>query len=362
MKQAIGQGVDVGMLMTSCYSGYWTVKPQLNVSAMTAAGPKKMSESWAQSQSLSRATGSIYASAVLQALIKMEEPTMTQEHGSTTYVDMDGLISSSTYAELSRVIYRTLLDDVDSMGAVHHITFSAQDDTWGTEWRQRSGIPLNSYKERWEMLRRIPVDTADPITDRCPKAQHNQTSPGQTSAELSQGLCGSSSVCGLREVVQSMAEGYMLSFPGRDSYASNVYHYTFRNLVSGKGVVEPDELNFLFDILNYRLSSMRLASDYASFLSLPISDCFAHDTDAWIQDVLLAGRQHEPARQVAREKWNHYEAAHDLVDDARIFDAALPDQGWSYSKPCDYLAVGLVESGMTLEQVEIALKKLQARK
>ncbi|KAI9770398.1 MAG: hypothetical protein M1840_003284 [Geoglossum simile] len=362
MKQAIGKGIDVSILMTSCYSGCWIVNPQLTVSAMTAAGPENMSESWAQSQSSSRTTGSIYASAVLQALIKMEEPTMTQEHGSTTCVDRDDLISSSTYAELSRVICRTLLDDVDTMGEDHGIKFSAQNDVWETEWRQRSGIPLGPYKERWEMLRSVPVDTADPCTNRCPRAQCDEASPSQASAKFSYGLRGSSSVRGLRGVVQSMAENYMLSFPGRDSFAPNVYHYTFRNMVLGKVVVDDDQLVDLFDILHYRLSGMRLASEYASILSLPLPDCFAHNTDAWIQDISLAGRQHDPAGQAAREKRNHYKAIHSLVYDAQIFDAALRDQGWDYSKPCDYLAVGLAESGMTLEQAEIAVKKLQACK
>jgi len=73
---------------------------------------------------------------------------MTQEHDSTTYVNINNLISFSTYTELLRVIYRTLLNDMNNIGENYNIKFLVQNDLWETEWRQRSKIPLGLYKER----------------------------------------------------------------------------------------------------------------------------------------------------------------------------------------------------------------------
>ncbi|KAI9784487.1 MAG: hypothetical protein M1839_002144 [Geoglossum umbratile] len=219
LKQAIGSTVEVGMLLTSCYSGGWVIQPQLNVTVMTAAGPKEESESWSKSESSGCALGSIYASAVVQALFKMKYPSATQYQGTPLWESLQQQeITSSTFAEFARVIYRTLVDDVDSLGQLHDVRFSAQDDAWETEWRPRSGIPLNIFKERWEMLRSIPIDTADPRTNRTPHAGESRLLGDQTDIQLGEGLQGSMIICGIHGVTQMMAYHYLNSFPGNDHH------------------------------------------------------------------------------------------------------------------------------------------------
>jgi hypothetical protein len=59
------------MLLTSCYSGGSLLQPNLNVSGLTAAGPRSPSLSWTATLG-GRSHESIYSTAVREALTKME--------------------------------------------------------------------------------------------------------------------------------------------------------------------------------------------------------------------------------------------------------------------------------------------------
>lgn len=137
---ANGRVPQISLLSTSCFSG-WAIVYSLNISAMMAADHTLESCSWNLSKALGRNCGSIYAPTVLQALLKME-------NGASNEVDFD----SPTHAELCRVIHTTLCNDVDRHGEQHQIMFAPQDDKWEMEWKARSGIPLQHFKEKWELL------------------------------------------------------------------------------------------------------------------------------------------------------------------------------------------------------------------
>lgn len=67
------------MLLTSCYSGVWVLQPNLRISALTAASAEKPSWSWPSSLR-GRSHGSVHATAVREALIKMKDEKVTQQH------------------------------------------------------------------------------------------------------------------------------------------------------------------------------------------------------------------------------------------------------------------------------------------
>ncbi|KAI9765039.1 MAG: hypothetical protein M1840_007864 [Geoglossum simile] len=361
LKQAIGSKVDVGMLLTSCFSGGWVIQPRLNITAMAAAGPDITSESWSKSESSGRASGSIYASAVVQALFKMEHPLATQfqDMPPSSSIPQEEM-SSSSFAEFARVIYRTLVDDVDSLGYCHDIRFSVQDDAWEAEWRPRSGIPLNGFRERWEMLRSIPVDTADPRTNRTPHAEEFHLATGQTDIQLSEGLRGSIAIRGIGRVTQMMAYRYLNSFPGNDHQGGNAQHGKIRDFLAGKGY--PHEAESLYPVLVYRICSMELATDYKDYLSLTFPSCDFCDFDAWYHDICLTCRQEGPPGRAARQKLKYFQDVRRCIGVSRIFDPALPGQGWTYTKPHDYFAAAMCNSNLTLTEVEQAVAKLQAFK
>jgi hypothetical protein len=61
-----------------------------------------------------------------------------------------------TYIEMAQPLFETA-KKIDHFGEYRCIHFAAQDDEWQTEYRRPLGLPLASYKDRWESLRKIPA-------------------------------------------------------------------------------------------------------------------------------------------------------------------------------------------------------------
>lgn len=61
------------------------------------------------------------------------------------------VVLSSTFAALEATIHETLTTEVDVREG-NMISFSAQDDAWGIEWKARTGFSLTSYLQKWESL------------------------------------------------------------------------------------------------------------------------------------------------------------------------------------------------------------------
>lgn len=87
----------------------------------------------------------------------MEDENVTQFHPHPSGQELVEELQSSSYAKLTRVIHSTLLNNVDLLGDRHIIHFSAKDDMWEQEWRQRFGFLLSTFKSRWDELPRMPI-------------------------------------------------------------------------------------------------------------------------------------------------------------------------------------------------------------
>lgn len=74
------------------------LQPNLDISALKAAS---VSGSWPSSLR-GRSHGSVYATAVREALVKMEDEKITQRHPAPSGDVPDEAIHSSSYAELAR--------------------------------------------------------------------------------------------------------------------------------------------------------------------------------------------------------------------------------------------------------------------
>ncbi|KAF6238615.1 hypothetical protein HO173_003121 [Letharia columbiana] len=142
--------VSITMIATSCYSGGWTCNPQLNLSTMAAAGSERVSLSWRFSGSTGRACGSMFTTALVQKLTRVgatNKPLIDEDEDCELTEDQE-----ETYAEFTRTVHEHLLKDLDRRGYEHELAFGAQDDAWTMCWRERTGIPLGQFKERWENL------------------------------------------------------------------------------------------------------------------------------------------------------------------------------------------------------------------
>lgn len=178
---------------------------------MTAAGDEQESGAWASSASCGRAGGSIYATAVLNALVQTAE---IHREG----VDESEAMSCPTYINLCCAVHQAYKESDPFYGS-HGVPFAARDDMWESEWRTRSGFPLLDYQKKWEELR--------------------QVSPGQPAFDSvpTLGFAGSIEK-GFHNVVRAKARAYADSFPGADNLAPNLpLHSLFGPSVATRGPV-----------------------------------------------------------------------------------------------------------------------------
>lgn len=321
LHEAIHPNVDLTLVMTSCFSGGWLVKPytdsrlsvvkRLNVSGTAAAGDEQESRAWASSASRGRAGGSIYAAAVLNALV---QPAEIHREG----VDESEAMSCLTYINLRCAVHQAYKES-DPFYGIHGVSFAAGDDMWESEWRTRSGFPLLDYQKKWEEL--LQVSPNQPAFDSVPTL----------------GFAGSIGK-GFYNVVRAKARAYADSFPGADNLAPNLpLHYSVRQLLQGAQFSE-NKLMSINDSLDYRLSALQLATQYTTFLELAFPDAVSFDVEKW---ALQADNQRlELFRKVKRYNLNQ-----------KIFDRPIGDQGWRYPKPDQYLAIALIESSLIYEDI-----------
>ncbi|KAL3474102.1 hypothetical protein BJX99DRAFT_232181 [Aspergillus californicus] len=297
---------------------------KLNITGMTAVDDEEASRAWACSQSCGRAAGSIYATAVLNALVNMSK-TSSRDSSDAILGEDEELTASPTYINLCNSVYEAYKEH-DPFYHEHGISFSAQDDKWHFEWRTRSGFPLLDYKRKWEALRE--VSSIQPLGESC-----------DPTAAL--GYTGSINR-GHHNIVKAKARTYMDSFPGPDNVGANGVHSKLKQLLRGKKYPE-EVLVYLNDILDYRLSTMTLASQYVSFLDIQFPGGLMFDTEAWCNNLALDVAKDGDSKG-AKSKLEKYKEVRGYIMDTKLFDRPMPSQGFSYTKLWAYLAIALVES------------------
>jgi hypothetical protein len=353
LKVAIGKA-QCTLLMTSCYSGGWAINPDLNLTVIATAGRTEASQSW--NASLARGySGSIVASAIRDAILASEiEDEKNLGKPGMTYQEIQ---ETETYAEMGCLVHDHLKQS-DRFHDKHRISFAPQDDEWTKAWRERTGIPLAFFKAKWEELSILPAQE-DAHSNRDPSSAFG----GSLDQSLSDIRLGSTIPLRLTKtmpqiytIVRTLAAGYANSFPGPDNLASNTgFHTRVRNLLSGADRYENQMENLLTlgYTLSYRLESMAMATDYKNLLGLEYPDCPACRVEAWTNPLS------ESKEKEAKYKLLKFYNINDMIHDAEIFSAPAGDQGWNYNKPRQYLAIALVESNRTTEEVEEAIAVLK---
>jgi hypothetical protein len=356
LKIAVGK-TQCALLITSCYSGGWTVNPDLNLTIIATAGPKVQSQSW--NASLTRGfSGSIVAAAIRDAIFASEvEDEKNLEKPGMTYQE---LRTTETYAEMGCLVHDHLKQN-DRFHSDHQISFASQDDEWTKAWRERIGIPLAFFKEKWEGLSILPAQ-ADGYSNRDPSSAFT-SSLAQSLSDARLGstvlLTPTKTMPQIYTMVRALAAGYANSFPGVDNLAKNTsFHTRVRRLLSGEERYENrmDDLLTLGYTLSYRLDGMTMATNYKDFLSLDYLDCAACGIEAWTYPL------YESKEKEAKQKLSRFRVIGGMIQEAKIFSAAADGQGYDYDKPGKYLAIALVESNKTRKEVEEAIGVLKDRK
>ncbi|KAI9783916.1 MAG: hypothetical protein M1816_001126 [Peltula sp. TS41687] len=327
-------GLKLSALLTSCFSGGWIT--HLNMTAMTAAGPKAVSDSWPASHSLGRCTGSVYTSAIIDVLQKED-----------TRAGHDSV--SVSYRELTDQVRAKLLL-LDKFGEQSDIRFSAQDDEWEQEYHRRTGIPVELYSQRLERLRTIPSTDreAHPHGDRTSDEQllewGLQPDGSPSSAIMTASLRGRTggSDRALHIMMRKRAVWYLQSRPGRDSLACNhTAHNLVRKCLESKCTF--DDLARLEPILDYREKCLKLADTLATVLRLkPFPPPHNWDASGW--------------RPEAEADSHLADLIHRKVILSKLIPKPATHQGKYHNKPSLYLTAAFMEQHLSAEEVDQRLE------
>ena len=378
-----GTDANVTLLTTACYSGGWTCYPQFNVSSMTAAGEKITSRSWVKSGSSGRACGSLYTSAIIDKLLYNratgrsvidqrdeddEEKPLTEQQ-------------EETYSAFVSSIYHSLLNGIDRRGMEHHFTFGAQDDAWRMCWRERTGIPLDHYKDRWDELQEWPKDqtphpgdpqSRNPNLTRGKEAEwaklkaqdkgknvwdpskmhHRYEAVGSTTGTIlgkrkTSGLYGGTDT-GLEHVVRSLGKQYLDSYKGNDDTGNDGgLHSLLFSIFAGEER-DPLRLEEAHQALQYRMEQMTKADEYLEIMDLPPPKgkaCHEYDTNKVQAEV---GSAFSAMLQL-------------LIDREIIFPDLVVSQGRPFYKGIYYLVAAFHDAKASKKVMIEKLDALAAR-
>ncbi|OBT68175.1 hypothetical protein VE03_02403 [Pseudogymnoascus sp. 23342-1-I1] len=157
------------------------------------------------------------------------------------------------------------------------------------------------------------------------------------------------------DIVCEQARQYMNSYPGNHALGGNAsYLIRFEELARGEIRFE-DGLRENSEILCYRLSMTKLATEMKTYLDLPIVDAHLFNVVSWERRL-----GEEIYKRVTKEKapWTRYNNILSMIREAHIFASPVGNQGLFYSKPSEYLAIAFYGSGRSMAQISSDIEKL----
>lgn len=278
LHQRIGEGVQVCTLMTSSYSGGWSVNRDLNGSLReTCIGPT----------SLWNRTSSVYATAVLERLVKEEKSAW--EPASTSVEPAYEM----AYRGFTDAILSVLLLGTDRADSIHEIRFSAQDDAWTKRIGKRTGIPLDQFRGRYLALHTVPADI---LHSGAEKRDLSSARPSRTQECVKvfpysalRGHFGS--LQALQRHLRPFAKLYVGSYPGRDTRGNNIRFHMLVNRFANGHELDKQKLIELYCALDYRLSMLTASQEYLTLLGVEFPvPCDLWDEDRWLKQRTEAER------------------------------------------------------------------------
>lgn len=330
--------LDITYLTTACFSGGWTIQVDLNRTMFAAAGPEQESASWYGSPSIGRYSGSIYATAIMQAWDKesMAAHTVGSSPASSS--------TQKTLAAFHEEVYDTLFS-IDKWAQVHDIRFSAQDGNWDTPWTTRAGFPLISFAHKWNQLKVVPSSNPDGMLNPSPS---NKQISDQRAVQATEGFRGRfDTVNSAREFVMFQAKMYLNSFPGRDNLAKNAtLHGTLHRLRSRKFYANMEQLESISLQVRYRLALSHRATWLVKAAGLPLPD--GKSCDHWEEASFQMWMREDPTEDVSRRY---------TMAVRKIFATVVPEptreQGLPWNKPNHYIATALAMNSRIREPAHL---------
>ncbi|KAH6676817.1 hypothetical protein B0J14DRAFT_691181 [Halenospora varia] len=367
-SSVIGTNVQVTVFSEACYSGGWTVQPDvLNITAMTAAGSENESSSWGYSKSIGRHCGSIFASAV----IKATEYLADEEFRSA--ISETDMYNNIDYLAFTKAVQKVLIEDVDRLEveglSSHNFCFSAQDDRWRLDYRERSGIPLDQFAGSWDQLRSVApkpglighdldrgvskyggapagIPEPKPLTNPADSLNILPTSLRTRFSTFS----FASDYKIYTRYIEGLCKVYFSTHPGRESYPSNMeIHRLCREILDGKtslGAKLPmTQYEKVRTVLRYRIQLQHTATFYTHVVNLnPPRSCSEIDMDR----VSLSNPTENET----------YGYCLKFILEHQLFFKPTSEQGREFMKPARFLAMAFAKSQKDRKQVDSDLQLL----
>jgi hypothetical protein len=175
LRRATSQAKHVSLISTACFSGGWTVIPDLNVTIAADASAEIASLSWLSSSNSGRRHGSIFASSALCFL--------TDQTGLTE--DMP------TFNSMYSLMVDNLSTCFKRFPETHEFTFSAYNNDDGGVFPSFSALPARDFEAHWNALEIAPpvepstteLDTANPLLTNDDYSQHMQQDTESSATE-----------------------------------------------------------------------------------------------------------------------------------------------------------------------------------
>ncbi len=343
--------LDVSLLMTSCFSGGWTISSELRHEndngrsiAMTAAGPDMVSESWPKTEGLGRTCGSMYISSVINNLAIEEQEREPRQTGTP--------LSTKEFA--AAITYQ-LLNVVDPRFDVYHDhRFEAQQSHWDEPHPKRTGIPRSDYHDRLQALRVVPPrPISDTRLDRS-GTQHEVDEWESAHPEAPHVLMAASNYSGslsaVKKEIRIQAKAYMRSFPGRDSLAPNHRpHNLIHMCIQTPHLMTDGAWAQTWEILHYRMQAVETAEKLARRMGIQAPKASCWDMDDWLR------------KNVGTE---NYKQASQYYRQILLSGLIPPKEGSRnpYHKAQWYLAANVADCGLPPDEVFRRFEKLEKSK
>ncbi|EEY17465.1 conserved hypothetical protein [Verticillium alfalfae VaMs.102] len=356
---AIEPGCRYTVYTTACHSGGWVVKTTsdhwhspLNTSMLAAASRNTTSNAWQDSRSISRACGSVFASAVIEALTCNSTP-LIDSLGDGCAGDSN-MLQPTEPSDTQTATYNTFCDSILTCCAdrVHRLwyeqefTFSAQNDHWGNSWTGRSGIPLGHFEQRWNKLPTVgyngPSDVKA-LMDPHPgnptySASTDKTKTGVGADTEAESLIGDliESICHNR--LKVMAALFLQTCPGDwDSGWGPITRGGLWLAMEENPIHEPD-----FDpvaMITFRWELAQIADDLVRRFQLPVpaQQCCL----LWDYSEHLTRRAKQGHKRSERGRWVYTAlVAHEVQP------VPTDEQGYPFERFTFYLTAAIVEADL----------------
>ncbi|KAF8850436.1 hypothetical protein BDZ45DRAFT_731564 [Acephala macrosclerotiorum] len=356
-REAIGKNdVPVTVMSAACYSGGWTVMP--DITGIYAASAVKESHSWPESKSTGRHCGSIWLSALIEA---------------SGHLQQDG--AKVTFSEYVKTVKGVAINRVDRLADDYGLSFRPQDDRWSMDYKQRTGAPLSYFWKRWDSLRGVRPNYGCPSSNRNPESKtgghddkaaldtwrlYNQeedpedpfaTMTGSLRARFGTGSKNRVLERYARQVTKQARE-YASCFPGPHNVASNIpLHNSLKILFQKTKPMTFPQLSNISTQLEFRLAMIDYANTLAKRLRLSELPGFCPCGKLDVEDWCRKNRQSKPFEYILERLFTE-----------NIFGTPIPEQGRDFTMPAQYLAIAMTESKWSQTQIDQAISLLVSGK